>query len=173
MKWRKKKKKSLIRIWLFVTPWTVAHQAPLSMGFSRQEYWTGLPFPSPGNRNKIHNKYNMFESSENHPPQPRSVEKLSSTKPVPVAKTGWWQLVQVSDLLNEWLKRLVILKQLHNGLTPPWLGLILFFFFSIKKTLREEGGGFRMGNTCIPVADSFWNMAKPIQYCKVKIKLKK
>ena len=31
-----------------VTLWTVAHQAPLSMGFSRQEYWTGLPFPSPG-----------------------------------------------------------------------------------------------------------------------------
>ena len=33
---------------LFVTPWTVAYQAPLSVGFSRQEYWTGLPFPSPG-----------------------------------------------------------------------------------------------------------------------------
>ena len=33
---------------LFVTPWTVAHQAPLSMGFSRQEYWSGLPFPTPG-----------------------------------------------------------------------------------------------------------------------------
>ena len=33
----------------FVTPWTVAHQAPLSMEFSRQEYWSGLPFPSPGN----------------------------------------------------------------------------------------------------------------------------
>ena len=32
----------------FVTPWTVAHQARLSMGFSRQEYWSGLPFPSPG-----------------------------------------------------------------------------------------------------------------------------
>ena len=32
----------------FATPWTVAHQAPLSMGFSRQEYWIGLPFPSPG-----------------------------------------------------------------------------------------------------------------------------
>ena len=31
-----------------VTPWTVAHQAPLSMGFSRQEYWSGLPCPSPG-----------------------------------------------------------------------------------------------------------------------------
>ena len=33
---------------LLATPWTVAHQAPLSMGFSRQEYWSGLPFPSPG-----------------------------------------------------------------------------------------------------------------------------
>ena len=33
---------------LFVTPWTVARQAPLLMGFSRQEYWSGLPFPSPG-----------------------------------------------------------------------------------------------------------------------------
>ena len=33
---------------LFVIPWTVAHQAPLSMGFSRQEYWSGLPRPPPG-----------------------------------------------------------------------------------------------------------------------------
>ena len=35
-------------IWLFATPWTVDHQVPLSSGFSRQEYWSGLPFPSPG-----------------------------------------------------------------------------------------------------------------------------
>ena len=40
--------KSLSCVWLFVTPWTVACQAPLSMGLSRQEYWSGLPFPSPG-----------------------------------------------------------------------------------------------------------------------------
>ena len=40
--------KSLSRVRLFVTPWTVAHQAPPSMEFSRQEYWSGLPFPSPG-----------------------------------------------------------------------------------------------------------------------------
>ena len=32
--------------WTLATPWTVAHQAPLSIGFSRQEYWSGLPFPS-------------------------------------------------------------------------------------------------------------------------------
>ena len=40
--------KLLGRVRLLVTPWTVAYQAPLSMGFSRQEYWSGVPFPSPG-----------------------------------------------------------------------------------------------------------------------------
>ena len=40
--------KSLSHVRLFATPWTVAYQAPLSMEFSRQEYWSGLPFPSPG-----------------------------------------------------------------------------------------------------------------------------
>ena len=40
--------KSLSRVWLFATPWTVTCQAPPSMGFSRQEYWSGLPVPSPG-----------------------------------------------------------------------------------------------------------------------------
>ena len=39
--------KSLSRVRFFATPWTVAPQAPPSMGFSRQEYWSGLPFPSP------------------------------------------------------------------------------------------------------------------------------
>ena len=44
-KW-KVKVKSLSRVWLFATPWTVPQQAPPSMGFSRQEYWRGLPMPS-------------------------------------------------------------------------------------------------------------------------------
>ena len=39
--------KSLSCVQLFSTPWTVAYQAPPSMEFSRQEYWSGLPFPSP------------------------------------------------------------------------------------------------------------------------------
>ena len=38
----------LSHVRLFVIPWTVAHQAPLSMGFPRQEHWSGLPFPPPG-----------------------------------------------------------------------------------------------------------------------------
>ena len=45
-KWSKVK--SLSHVQLFVTPWTVAYQAPPFTGFSRQEYWSGLPFPSPG-----------------------------------------------------------------------------------------------------------------------------
>ena len=46
--WPTWKVKSLSHVWLFATPWTVAYQAPPSMGFSRQEYWNGLPFLSPG-----------------------------------------------------------------------------------------------------------------------------
>ena len=43
------KKNSLSHVQLFVTPWTVADQAPPSMGYSRQEYWSGLTFPFPWN----------------------------------------------------------------------------------------------------------------------------
>ena len=48
-KW-KVKGKSLSRVRFFVTPWTAAYQAPLSMGFSRQEYWSGVPLPSPSEK---------------------------------------------------------------------------------------------------------------------------
>ena len=45
---RMQKVKALSHVWLFVIPWTVVYQAPQSMEFSRQEYWSGLPFLSPG-----------------------------------------------------------------------------------------------------------------------------
>ena len=55
-KW-KVKVKLFSHVWLFLTPWTAAHQAPLSMGFSRQEYWSGLPcllrFPASGDHRSI------------------------------------------------------------------------------------------------------------------------
>ena len=50
-KW-KVKVKLLSHVWLFATPWTVAYQAPPSMGFSRQEYWSGVPWPSPKKETK-------------------------------------------------------------------------------------------------------------------------
>ena len=52
----------------FVTPWTAAHQAPLSMGFSKQEYWSGVPLPSPSSSlvdgNKTH--FIVMISSDNN-----------------------------------------------------------------------------------------------------------
>ena len=44
---KRKRVKSLSCVWLFGIPWTVGHQVPLSMKFSRQEYWSGFPFPPP------------------------------------------------------------------------------------------------------------------------------
>ena len=52
-KW-KVKVKSLSRIWLLATPWTAAYQAPPSMGYSRQEYWSAVPLPSPKKLPKVH-----------------------------------------------------------------------------------------------------------------------
>ena len=59
-KW-KVKVKSLSRVWLFTTPWTAAHQAPPSMGFSRQEYWSWVPSPSPANKPLLCCKYLLSE----------------------------------------------------------------------------------------------------------------
>ena len=54
----KVKVKSLRCVRLFATPWTVAYQAPLSLGFSRQEYWSGVPLPSP----EVHMCYSIFQN---------------------------------------------------------------------------------------------------------------
>ena len=54
----------LSRVGLFATPWTTAHQALLPMGFSRQEYWTGLPFPNPGDLPDSGIKPKCLESPE-------------------------------------------------------------------------------------------------------------
>ena len=51
------------RVRLFGTPWTVVHQTPLSMEFSRQEYWSGLPFPSPGDLLNSGIKHMSLESA--------------------------------------------------------------------------------------------------------------
>ena len=60
-KW-KVKVKSLSRVWPLVTPWTAAYQAPLSIGFSRQEYWSGVPLPSPGLFTAVGTKYIFAKS---------------------------------------------------------------------------------------------------------------
>ena len=56
--------KSLSRVQLFAIPWTVAYQASPSMGFSRQEYWSGLPFPSPDSELKHSENLTVLTSSQ-------------------------------------------------------------------------------------------------------------
>ena len=59
--------KALSPVQLFATPWTAAYQAPLSMRFSRQEYWSGLPFPSPKTSRSIFKALKIqFESVYNY-----------------------------------------------------------------------------------------------------------
>ena len=63
------KVKSLSRVRLLVTPWTAAYQAPPSMGFSRQEYWSGVPLPSPDHAYRSH-KFPSQRIRRKRPEQP-------------------------------------------------------------------------------------------------------
>ena len=77
-KW-KVKVKSLSRVQLFATPQTAAHQAPRSMGFSRQEYWSGVPSPSQPNKatyRKIHQPKNWYDSKFRFQNTTHSYEKF-------------------------------------------------------------------------------------------------
>ena len=62
-KW-KAKVKSLSHVWLLETPWTAAYQAPPSTGFSRQEYWSGVPLPSPNHYPRTFNKLEIVLESK-------------------------------------------------------------------------------------------------------------
>ena len=78
----------LAHVQLFKTPWTVVHQTPLSMGFSRQEYWSWLPFPSPG-----------------HLPDAGKIEPVSLMSPALASRffttsTTWEALVLHGECIN-------------------------------------------------------------------------
>ena len=68
-KW-KMKVKLLSRVWLFATPWTAAYQAPPSMGFSRQEYWSGVPLPSLQLSHEVFPKYLKIYPLPSYSPLP-------------------------------------------------------------------------------------------------------
>jgi len=93
-KW-KVKVKSLSRIWLLATPWSVAYQAPPSMGFSRQEYWSGLPFPSPKVKEeseKVGLKLNIQKT------------KITASDPIISWQIDGETMEIVTDLIFFWLK---------------------------------------------------------------------
>ena len=102
------------RVWLFVTLWTIAHQAPLSMGFSRQEYWSGLPFPPPGNCPGIHLQTGNLYSLINISPFPllwisackfkllKSDNIKNSTSVVPAAFYMRLSAIRLDNALLDW-----------------------------------------------------------------------
>ena len=120
-KW-KVKVKLLSHVQLFATPWTAAHQAPLSMGFSRQEYWSGVPLPSPCMRNEEGWKsfFLLFTSSG------KMTDFIHCCTLLRMTSISW-----VSDWHRHHLQ--VCWKRLFSGLspelqdqnvlcnTPPWL----------------------------------------------------
>ena len=103
--------KSLSRVRLFTTPWTVAYQAPLSMGFSRQEYWSGVPFPSP----------EIFPTQGSNPRLPCCRQALLPSEPP--GKLQHLRMLQTCricfrHLLSEWMSlrgRLFLIGVTANG----------------------------------------------------------
>ena len=105
--------KSLSHVWLFVTLWTVVCQAPLSMGFSRQEYWSGLPFPLPGDC-----------------PHP-SIKPASLTSPALAGEFSTTSATWEVPVLLEACYFLLFLKELTSGLINSSLPFSFFQFHFI------------------------------------------
>ena len=78
----KVKVKSLSRVRILATPWTVACQAPLSMEFSRQKYWSGLPFPSPGKAgiSGLHSRLPRFLPADTLKPYSQKTSQSNHTR---------------------------------------------------------------------------------------------
>ena len=83
-------------VWLFANPWTEACQVPLSMGFSRQENWSGLPFPSPGQvviRSVMSNSLWHHESQHARPPCPSPTPGVHPNS----CPLSWWYHPAISS----------------------------------------------------------------------------
>ena len=128
---------SLNCIWRFASPWTAALQAPLSMGFSRQEYWSGLPFPSPGG----------FPHPGIQPKSPALAGGFLTTKPPgkPIA---------LSMVLSNWSWST---RELKSGLEASgcpcgqWqLKCWLWFWYVLLYSLHVVGEGGVVSNIAFP-----------------------
>ena len=118
------KVKLLSHVRFFATPWIVAHQAPLSMGFSRQEYWSGLPCPSPGDL-----------------PDP-GIEPVSLTSPALAGgffttRTTWEAPYKLSTFVQIILRKREKLKYIHDTETKWSLEAITYLKLSDNLVLFQ------------------------------------
>ena len=101
--------KSLSRVRLFATPWTVANGAPPSMGFSRQEYWSGLPFPSPGDLPdpgiEPGSPALQADALPSEPPGKSYVESIGECKAKRSCKTAFVNIINLRSIVKLMIQR--------------------------------------------------------------------
>ena len=115
--------------WLLVAPWTVAHQLPLSVGFSRQEYWNGLPFSSPGNLPDPGIKpRSLTLQADSLPSEPRVTTLKVTEEDLNPALTLTCALLQFTTKAKVWTN-----KQANNKLNLFW-----WTSCSLVPTLQES-----------------------------------
>ena len=102
----------LVLVWLFVTPWTVACQAPLSMGFSSEEYWSGLSFPPPGD----------LPDLGIEPTPPALAGRFSTAEPPGKSMRLLQTQISGSPLLRQSGKKSVLGRTHWLQMTDPYLG---------------------------------------------------
>ena len=116
-------------VWLFVTPWTAAHQAPLSMEFSRQEYWNGLPCPLPGDLPD-----SGIEFTSPVSPALQADSLLLSRQRSPINCSRRWKAFGES-FNSPWPP----LPYLQSGFGNSYLKCLFWSGFNILKALHIEG----------------------------------
>ena len=139
---------TVAHVWLFVTPWTAARQASLSITNSRSlPKLMSIESVMPSNHLILCRPLLLLPSVF------PSIRVFSNQSALRIRWPEYWSFSFNISPSNE-LPGLIF--------KIDWLDLL-----AVQGALKSEGGGFRMGNTCIPVADSFWYLAKLIQLCKV------
>jgi len=131
--------KSLSRVWLSAIPWTVARQAPLSMEFSRQEYWSGLPFPFPGDlpnpdikpRSPTLQADALSSEPPGKPPGSQSIRVSASTSVLPMYIQDWFPFLAVQGTLKTLLQ--------HHSSKASILWHSAFFILQLSNPYMTTG----------------------------------
>ena len=153
-------------VWLFVTPWTVAYWAPLSMGFSRREYWSGLPCPPPGDLPNIGIKPRSPALQRSHQGSPRILEWVA----YPFSRASSWPRNRTRLILCLCCRQIFFF----------YVFFFPFIFISWRLITLQCCSGFchtltwiSHGFTCIPHPDppshlpstwSFWRILYQLSY---------
>ena len=128
---------ALSLVHLFATPWTVAHQAPLCMEFCRQEYWSGLPFPSPG----------YLPHSGIEPQSPALLGNSLLSEPPGNPIYTWYDLISLMLYLRSF-SNLLLLCHLISWWLPPQPSFSILWYKLNFLSSFIHGGPFQQDSEC-------------------------